>query len=427
MTDRHLPISSHSCAAADTPVASPLAKVLAGLIALAIAMGIGRFAFTPLLPMMLQDAGLSISGAAWLASANYLGYLIGALSAMGLRLVPPRAIRAGLVLIVIATFAMGYTQSFQAWLCLRLIAGVASAWVLIAVSAWSLAALAVYQKPLFSSMVFSGVGCGMAVAGIASLVQTERHAGSATTWMALGLMAATATALVWRYFRADQTLASVAADAASAGGNGSKRFQWNSDAIRLVCCYGVFGFGYIIPATFLPVMAKNLLQDSSLFAWLWPVFGLAAAVSTLLVAVLVRTMSRRHIWMLSQLLMAFGIVLPVVSPQLLTVFVASLCVGGNFMIITLVALQEARQTAGHNSDYAGHHAATLIAAMTSAFACGQIIGPLTINATLNGNARFSSGLVMAAVLLALATLLLRKPLRKPASDKLQIFNQGVKR
>lgn len=135
MTDRHLPISTHPCAAADAPVASPLAKVMAGLIALAIAMGIGRFAFTPLLPMMLQDAGLSISGAAWLASANYLGYLIGALSAMGLRLAPPRAIRVGLVLIVIATFAMGYTQSFQLWLCLRLIAGIASAWVLIAVSA----------------------------------------------------------------------------------------------------------------------------------------------------------------------------------------------------------------------------------------------------------------------------------------------------
>lgn len=398
-------------------VVKPYALALAGLSALAIAMGIGRFAFTPLLPMMLQDAGLTITGAAWLASANYLGYLIGALSAMLLRLAPPRAIRAGLVLIVIATFAMGYAQSFPVWLCLRLIAGIASAWVLIAVSAWSLAALAVYQKPLLSSLVFSGVGCGIAVAGIVSLVQTERHAGSAATWMALGLMAATATALIWRYFWADQTAVGLATDAASAGG---QPFQWSGDALGLVCCYGVFGFGYIIPATFLPVMAKNLLQGSSLFAWLWPVFGLAAACSTLLVALLLRYMSRRHIWMWSQLLMAFGIILPVVSPQLLSVFVASLCVGANFMIITMVALQEARQTAAH-------HAATLIAAMTAAFACGQIIGPLSINATLSGNARFSSGLAMAAVLLALATLLLRKPLRKPASDKVQIFNQGVER
>lgn len=261
------------------------------------------------------------------------------------------------------------------------------------------------------------------------MLQTERHAGSAATWMALGLMAAAATALIWRYFRADCTVVSVSSDALSANCNtsghaGGKSFQWNGNAIRLVCCYGVFGFGYIIPATFLPVMAKNLLQDSTLFAWLWPVFGLAAAVSTLLVAVLLRYMSRRHIWMLSQLLMAFGIVLPVVAPQLLTVFVASLCVGGNFMIITLVALQEARQTAALNAD---RHAAALIAAMTAAFACGQIIGPLTINATLSGNARFSSGLVMAAILLALATLLLRKPLRKPVGDKVQIFNQGVER
>jgi ribonuclease HIII len=70
------------------------------------------------------------------------------------------------------------------------------------------------------------------------------------------------------------------------------------------------------------------------------------------------------------------------------IFAAALCVGGTFMVITLAALQEAKRSAGRN-------ATVLLAAMTSAFAAGQIIGPLTV-----GAGSFSGGLIVAAVLLA---------------------------
>src|SRR3546814_16415570 len=73
--------SSDVCSS-DLPAAS---LAFSGLVALAVAMGIGRFAFTPLLPMMQNDAGLALTQGGWLASANYLGYLIGALAAGMLR------------------------------------------------------------------------------------------------------------------------------------------------------------------------------------------------------------------------------------------------------------------------------------------------------------------------------------------------------
>ncbi len=373
---------------------SPIAKALAGLAALAVAMGIGRFAFTPVMPMMLQDTGLTIQGGAWLASANYFGYLVGALSAMALNVRPERAIRGGLMTIGIATMAMGMPLPFITWLVLRLLAGVASAWVLISVSAWSLETLAAYQRPFLNGLVFAGVGSGIAAAGLLCIVLTEFNMGSTSAWTALGLMTMVFTVLIWRYFPAQTS--SPGSKKTSADG----KFQWNAEAIRLVCCYGVFGFGYIIPATFLPVMAKNVLHNSAAFGWSWPVFGLAAAASTLCVAPLVRLMSRRRLWMLGQWVMALGVVLPIASPQLPAIFAAALCVGGTFMVITLMALQEARHIAGR-------HATALMAAMTAAFACGQIIGPLTVNAATGGNAGFSSGLIMAAVLLAAGTLLLR--------------------
>ena len=119
-----------------------LGLACAGLAALAVAMGIGRFAFTPLLPMMQQDAGLSVAAGGWLASANYAGYLVGALWAGAMRVNATNAIRAALATIGVATLAMALDAGFAAWALLRFIAGVGSAWVMIQTSALVLERLA---------------------------------------------------------------------------------------------------------------------------------------------------------------------------------------------------------------------------------------------------------------------------------------------
>lgn len=372
------------------PALSPYAKAFAGLAALAMAMGIGRFAFTPILPMMQQDAGLTIAAGGLLASSNYFGYLIGALSAMVIRIAPERAIRFGLIAVGIVTLAMGLPLPFAIWALLRFLAGVVSAWLLISVSAWSLEVLAAYQRPFLNSLVFSGVGIGIATAGLVCLAlidATSRHA-----WTALGLLALSVAALVWRVFAS--THAAAASQKAA-----RTPYRWDAASVRMVFCYGVTGFGYIIPATFLPVMAKNALQGSPLFGWSWPVFGLAAALSTLAVAALVRRVGNRRLWIASHFVMAFGIVLPAILPGLFAILIAALCVGGTFMVVTLTALQEARRVAGAN-------ATMLIAAMTSSFAAGQIIGPLTVSAGLGGNGSFSFALLVAAGMLIASALLL---------------------
>src|SRR3954471_11136679 len=105
-----------------------------GMLALAVAMGVGRFAFTPLLPMMQDDHALTVAAGSWLATANYAGYLGGALLALALPVRPAAALGGGLAAIALSTFGMGLTDDFYAWLSLRAIAGVASAWVMIYVS-----------------------------------------------------------------------------------------------------------------------------------------------------------------------------------------------------------------------------------------------------------------------------------------------------
>lgn len=368
---------------------SPWPQAIAGLLALAVAMGIGRFAFTPVLPMMLQDGRLTIAGGGLLASANYLGYLIGALSAMAVRIRADRAIRGGLLAIGLTTLAMSLPMGFATWALLRLLAGIASAWVLISVSAWCFEALAGYHRPVLNSMVFAGVGTGIAMAGMLCIALIYYGANSSHAWGMLGALAMAVTVVIWKVFTPP------AESGAARPSTSVAHVRWNAQSVRLICCYGVFGFGYIIPATFLPVMAKRALQNSTLFGWSWPVFGLAAVLSTLAVAPLIRRLGTRRLWMICQCVMAAGVALPALWPHVAAVFTAALCVGGTFMVITLVAMQEAKQAAGV-------HATVLMAAMTSAFAAGQIIGPLTV-----GSDGFSAALLLAAGMLALSAFMLR--------------------
>ena len=84
---------------------SPRAVVVIGLVALAIAMGIGRFAFTPMMPLMLRDGSLdAVTGTEW-ATANYLGYLLGALSAAWFAGMPRRGLQVGLIGVAVTTLA----------------------------------------------------------------------------------------------------------------------------------------------------------------------------------------------------------------------------------------------------------------------------------------------------------------------------------
>ena len=176
----------------------------AGLAALAVAIGIGRFAFTPILPMMQDDAGLTVAGAGWLASANYAGYLAGALSAIGVRVRSSTAIRVGLLVIGLSTLAMGLEQPFISWIALRFVAGIASAWVLVFVSAWALDRLTALGSPGLSGVVYAGVGTGIVIAGGVCAVAMELNAGSGVAWASLGIASMLITGAIWVLVKDEQ-------------------------------------------------------------------------------------------------------------------------------------------------------------------------------------------------------------------------------
>lgn len=363
---------------------SPTVIALTGLAALAVPMGIGRFAFTPILPMMQVDAGLSITAGGWLASANYVGTLLGALSAMAVRAPVPVGIRAGLVTIGIVTLAMGLEHRVAGWTALRLLAGMASGWVLPLASAWALERLTPLQRPVLNATVFAGYGAGIIAAGSTCLALMHMNASSAQAWTTLGGLALAVTAVIWPILHAQHDAESGDHHRASV-----RRVRWDAESARLIVCYGVFGFGYIIPATFLPLMARQAIQDPSIFGWAWPFFGGAAAASTFAAAGLARSMGNRRLWSLGHLVMACGVVLPVVSSGIIPIMLSALLVGATFTVITMAGFQEGREVGG----------VQMIAAMASAFAVGQIAGPIAVTSVVHPDGGFSEALVGACLLL----------------------------
>jgi len=377
--------------------ASAGAIALGGLLSLAVAMGIGRFAFTPMLPVMQADAGLTVEAGGWLASANYAGYLIGALAATRLHVAPMRAILAGLVAIAVTTLAMGFTNAFAEWVAWRTAAGVASAFVLVHISAWSVQRLAALDRPALGGVVFAGVGFGVAGAGLLCLASVALGATAAQLWLILGGVSVLVLVVIVLVLRS--TAAAQGAQPATTGSTPQTPFT--RDEWRLILCYGAYGFGYIIPATFLPVMARQVIPDPALFGWTWPLFGGAGTLATLLAARTSKPAQARRHWAISHAVMAVGCAVAALVHSFGAVLIAALAVGGTFIVITMYAVQEARNVAGV-------HARPLIGAMTAAFALGQIVGPLLVRGSAAEGSQFGRPLLLATIVLVASGVFLAR-------------------
>src|SRR5688500_14208443 len=214
---------------------TPFMAAMVGFASLAAAMGIGRFAFTPLLPLMQQAYGLTLAEGAWLATANYLGYLIGACACFVRSPPPGAAARWGLAVVVLSTAPMAFTTSFGAWFALRFASGVASALVLVGASTWAWSHLSAGGRGRLADGVLSGGGAGIVVAGVASLI--SGGGGARAAWIGLGALSALVAAAAWKALGVAPPEPAVAPVARQVGQpTRLDRHDW-----VLVACYGAFG------------------------------------------------------------------------------------------------------------------------------------------------------------------------------------------
>ncbi|MCA8254709.1 YbfB/YjiJ family MFS transporter [Burkholderia sp. AU31624] len=374
------------------------AAALACMVGLAVVLGVGRFAFTPLLPLMLADGSIGLKAGGWLASANYAGYFVGAVSCAALRVAPARMVRVGLVATVLLTAAMGVGHLLPVWLAVRFVAGVVSAWTFVFVSQWGLRRLADLHAPEWSGVIYAGPGVGIVVTGLIGSALAGQRAASG--WLGFAALSAVLSVVIWRTFAATPAQAvpsggaAPQAAAATASHHAHQR-RHRADAAWLVVLYGMPGFGYIITATFLPVIARAALPAGSPWPDLfWPMFGAALIVGAITAARLPGHWDNRLLLAAGCATQALGIAAGIVWPNAAGFSVGSALLGLPFTAITLFAMREARRLHGER-------AAGLMGYATASYGVGQILGPL-VAAPLA--ARFGS--FSPALWVAVAALLL---------------------
>lgn len=375
---------------------------LAGTLLLAAAIGIGRFAYTPLLPPMQEALGWTVSQAGDVASANYLGYMVGALiaSVLAHRRGRGRWLLAGMIVSASTTAAGAAVESFAAWIVVRFFAGVASAFCLVLGTAIVIEFLASRSRPQLGALHFAGVGAGIVASVV--VIELARLANLSVygQWGVLGIAASVLLVGSWLTLR---TIAnSGIAFARVATLQVAQRYTPMSRALkRLIVAYGLFGFGYIVTATFIVAIVRRLEHSELVESLTWVVVGLLAAPSILIWQRIARRLGMFAALRLAYGLEALGVLLAGFGTSHVALVAGGALLGATMMGITALGLIAAREVAGSNQDKA-------IGWMTASFGLGQLLGPAAAGHLAHMTRGFGVPSLLAAFLLMAGIALLRK-------------------
>lgn len=372
----------------------PVRIALSGFLVLVATMGIGRFAFTPQVPLMIAQGQLTLTSAGLVAALNYLGYLIGAWDAMRTR----RGVEARLYLGIIGAVALTFLSALadNAWLhgALRLVIGCMSGWAMVLTAAWVNERLAHYARPGLSAAVFAGPGAGIALSGLLGVFIHAQSLSAAAGWQLYGVLALLLVVMIGRWLPRPGEL--------HRSGEQPQPLILTSNLRRLVWSYSLAGFGYILPATFLSQMASQRFPDSLFAQFIWPIFGLAGATGIVL-SIAMRGVGHSYqrlaivLW-----LQGAGVLAAWLLPGMSGLVGGALLVGGGFLAAVQLSLLYGRELAPHHARY-------MAGLLTTGYAVGQLVGPMTSALSTWLTQRLEPALGIAAIALLVGGALVWRP------------------
>lgn len=350
----------------------------------------GRFVYTPILPLMQAEGSLSLVAAGWLAGTNHVGYLIGAVTATRLPWSERAVLRIGLIGVAASVTAMAIPGPLAGWFVWRWAAGVFAAWALIHTSAWGLRHAVAAAHPEWGGWIFAGSGIGLIASGLVCAVLIATGGTASVAWLVNGAGLLAIGALLWTR----------GGDAGHHAPSNARAGEATDPAIaRLVLSYGLGGFGYVTAATFLPVLARGVLGNGIGYTLFWPLFGIAALVSLMVASPIGVRVGDARAYRWSLAVMAAGNTAMAAMSAAWALALGTVAIGGTFMVLTLLGLREARRRVPPEA------ATRVIGKMTIAWAVGQCVGPVVSAYLAGDDGRFTGALALAALALAAAVVL----------------------
>lgn len=369
-----------------SPELSRLKVIIAGISALILTVGIARFAYTPFLPLMLEQAGLSTLAGGWLATFNYSGYLLGVIliawiSDLELKF---KLYRLNLILAVLSTIAMGMTTHVVLWSLFRLIAGLSSTAGIILAAGFVMSWLKRHQFRGNLGLHFSGLGLGIAIPGIA-IVWMNHHLDWALQWIVMGIFGLVFFIPAWRWMPAPVKQAEQH--------DGQFRPPSRSWMNLMIAAYFCAGVGYVVSATFIVAILEHMPALAGWGDWIWVVLGLTAVPSCVVWDKISHRLGETSALIASYSILLVSIIIPALTNSLWLNVLGAILFGGTFAGVVSLMLV----FIGHKFP---HNPAKAMAKLTISYGIAQITAPAIAGyiATLTGS--YSGALWLAAACMA---------------------------
>ncbi|WP_417421936.1 YbfB/YjiJ family MFS transporter [Halomonas sp.] len=371
--------------------------LLAGVFSQLLCVGIARFAYTPLLPVMQQHTWMGDADGGWLAALNYAGYMLGAVLAASIRSIylKDSLYRIGLVLAVLTTVGMALTDHFWLWAGLRFFAGLSSSAAMLLASGLILHWLMHHQQRGELGIHFAGLGLGIVLAAVAVELMLALSLDWQAQWWIFGLLGAVLLVPAWRWLpRPVKPVAGARQAELPTAMPPSRTFM------RLMLpAYFCAGYGYVINATFIVTIVEREPLLSGAGNWTFAVVGLAAAPAVMLWDLVARRIGYLGALIVAMSIQAVGIVLPAISSSLAVVLLSAVLYGGTFLGCVSLVLTMAGRLYPSSP-------ARLMGQMTLAYGAAQIFAPALTGVLAEASGHYTVGLWLAGGFVAMGVVLL---------------------
>ena len=371
--------------------------ILTGIAALTIAVGIGRFSYTPILPYMISELNLTTTEAGLIASSNYLGYLLGSLIPIFPQF--PKNIRSifiySIFISIISLFAMGLTNTFEVFMLIRFIHGVFSAFVLILGTSLIVSHVQKKGKLFLGTAHFSGVGLGMALSAIVVSYLGFLNFTWDELWFSIGILAIMLSFQIIKYTPIQK---------AEVKYNLKSKNKTNLGFSLITISYGLYGFGYVAFGTFISTMSRLTPGLEKTEPYVWFVVGVTGIPSVFFWNWFGSKIGNDIGLFLANLILGLGVLFSVLINNEFGIFISCILFGLSFVPITSMCLLEGQKR------FSGSFIVST-AILTFSFSIGQMIGPYLSGILTDYYGSFFFSMIISGIILIFGSLLMINPNR----------------
>ena len=371
--------------------------ILTGIAALTIAVGIGRFSYTPILPYMISELNLTTTEAGLIASSNYLGYLLGSLIPIFPQF--PKNIRSifiySIFISIISLFAMGLTNTFEVFILIRFIHGIFSAFVLILGTSLIVSHVQKKGKIFLGTAHFSGVGLGMALSAIVVSYLGFLNFTWDELWFSIGILAIMLSFQIIKFTPIQK---------AEVKYNLKSKNKTSLGFSLITISYGLYGFGYVAFGTFISTMSRLTPGLEKTEPYVWFVVGVTGIPSVFFWNWFGSKIGNDIGLFLANLILGLGVLFSVLINNEFGIFISCILFGLSFVPITSMCLLEGQKR------FSGSFIVST-AILTFSFSIGQMIGPYLSGLLTDHYGSFFFSMIISGIVLIFGSLLMINPKR----------------